>query len=94
MSSFALVLILVLLLTLLGSLALLFVTVKYYWGERGAPPARGEARRLQKEAELKLRAAQIEYLKTHPREERSPSFLDNSKRSSRPVAGSRPLEKH
>lgn len=81
------VIVLVLLLTLLGSLALLFVTVKYYWGERGAPPARGEARRLQKQEELRLRAAQIEYLRAHPREERSPSFLDNRKRASqRPAA--------
>jgi hypothetical protein len=94
MSSFALVLVLVLLLTLLGSLSLLFVTVKYYWGERGTPPVRGEERRRQKQAELKLRAAQIEYLKAHPREERSPSFLDNSKRSSRPAASVRPIEKH
>jgi hypothetical protein len=82
MSSFAWVIVLVLLLTLLGSGALLFVTVKYYWGERGRPPARGVERRRQKEEELRLRAAQIEYLKAHPREERSPSFLDNRKRAS------------
>jgi hypothetical protein len=77
MSSFAWVIVLVLLLTLLGSGALLFVTVKYYWGERGRPPARGVERRRQKEDELRL-----EYMKAHPREERSPSFLDNRKRAS------------
>ena len=74
--------VLVLLLTLLGSLTLLFVTVKYYWGERGAPPVRGEARKRQKQEELRLRAAQIEYVKAHPREERSPNFLDNRKQVS------------
>ncbi|MEP7212757.1 MAG: hypothetical protein ABI791_06765 [Acidobacteriota bacterium] len=84
MSNTAWLIILVLSLTLLGSLTLLFITVKYYWGERGGPPVRGEERRRQKEEELRLRAAQIEYLKTHPREERSPSFLDNRKIASAP----------
>jgi hypothetical protein len=84
MSNTVWVLLLVLLLTLLGSLTLLFITVKYYWGERGTPPVRGAERRRQKEDELRLRAAQIEYLKAHPREERSPNFLDNRKIASTP----------
>ena len=70
---------LVVLLTLLGSGALLFVTLKYYWGERGAPPATGEERKRQKEEELKLRAAQIEYARTHPVKPRKPDFWDNRK---------------
>jgi hypothetical protein len=89
MSSFAWMLILVLLLTLLGSGALLFITLRYYWGERGTPPARGAARRRQREEELRMRAAQIEYLQAHPREERSPNFLDNTKRSSKLPGGAR-----
>jgi hypothetical protein len=80
MSPTTLILLLVLLLTVLGSAVLLFITVKYYWGERGAPPATGDARREQKEAELRLREKQIEYSETHPRETRSPDFLDNRKR--------------
>lgn len=67
------------LLTLLGSLALLFVTVKFYWGERGAPPLRGEERRRQKEQELSMRARQIEFSQMHPRETRKPDFFDNTK---------------
>ena len=81
MSPTTLIVLIVLLLTVLGSAVLLFLTVKYYWGERGSPPATGEARRKQKEAELRLREKQIEYSESHPRETRSPNFLDNRKRS-------------
>lgn len=80
MSSLAWVIILVLLLTVLGSLTLLFITVKYYWGERGTPPLSGAARMAQREEELRLRAKQIEELKKQPRKPRSESFLDNTKR--------------
>lgn len=68
-----------LVLTGLGTLVLLLITVKYYWGERGTPPLTGEERRRQKEEELRLRAKQIEYSKTHRWETRSPDFFDNSK---------------
>lgn len=71
--------VLVLVLTVLGSLTLGFITVRYYWGDRGKPPLTGEERRLQKEEELRLRAAQIEYIEQHPREPRSLDFLDNRK---------------
>ena len=71
---------LVLLLTLLGSGVLLFITVRYYWGERGAPPATGEARKRLKEEELRLRQKQIEYVESHPRIARSLRFFDNRKR--------------
>jgi hypothetical protein len=81
MSSFTLVLILVLLRTVLGSATLLVITVKYYWGERGAPPHTGDIRRRQKEAELRMRAKQIEYSETHRREPRRSDFFDNRKRS-------------
>lgn len=80
MSSFAWLIVLVGLLTLVGSLTLVFITVRYYWGERGTPPLVGEERRRQREEELRLRARQIEHSARHPRETRSESFLDNRKR--------------
>jgi uncharacterized protein YlxW (UPF0749 family) len=79
MSSFAWMIILVLMLTAVGSLALVFTTVKYYWGERGAPPVIGEEKKRLKEEELKLRAKQIEYAKQNPIATRKSSFWDNSK---------------
>lgn len=79
MSSLAWLVFLVALLTVLGSATLLFITMKYYWGERGTPPLTGEQRRRQKEEELKLRAHQFELTESHPRKERSPDFLDNTK---------------
>lgn len=81
MSSFAWMIFIVLILTLVGTLTLVFITVKYYWGDRGAPPATGKERRKQKERELHLRAKQIEHSKRHPRNARNPSFWDNQKRS-------------
>jgi hypothetical protein len=83
MSSFAWIIVIVFLLTLLGSGTLLFITVRYYWGERGRPPLTGEERRRQKEEEMRLRAAQIEYSKKNPWKTRSDSFWDNRKASSR-----------
>lgn len=71
--------VIVLALTALGTLALGIFTLKYYWGERGKPPATGEERRRLKEEELRLRAKQIEYSKKHPRKPRNPSFWDNKK---------------
>ncbi|CAN5140341.1 hypothetical protein BH20ACI1_BH20ACI1_08190 [soil metagenome] len=68
-------------LTLFGSLALLLVTSKYYWGARGTPPLTGEHKRLQKEEELRLRAKQIEHSRKNPRKTRSSSFWDNRKNS-------------
>jgi hypothetical protein len=83
MSNFAWIVTLTLILTALGTLVLLFITVKYYWGERGTPPATGEQRRKQKEEELKLRAKQIEHSKKTRWEPRSPDFLDNRKSSAK-----------
>src|SRR6476659_4635845 len=80
MSSLAWLIILVVLLTIAGSLTLVFITVRYYWGERGTPPLVGAERRRQREEELRLRAQQIEHSARHPRETRSESFLDNRKR--------------
>ena len=71
--------ILTLILTVLGTLVLLLITLKYYWGERGTPPATGEARRRQREEELKLRAKQIEHSRTTRWETRRPDFFDNRK---------------
>ena len=79
MSAYAWVIIIVLILTLLGTSALLLFTLKYYWGERGKPPLTGDARKRQKEEELKLRTMQIEYSRNHPRKTRSESLLDNRK---------------
>ncbi|MEQ1604655.1 MAG: hypothetical protein ABL999_07275 [Pyrinomonadaceae bacterium] len=81
MSSFVWIFVLVLTLTVLGSSALLFVTVKYYWGDRGKPPLTGEERRAQYEKELEMRAKQLEYSRTHPPKPRSLSFFDNTKQS-------------
>lgn len=83
MSGFAWIFIIVLTLTLLGTGALLLFTLKYYWGERGKPPLKGEERKRQKEEELKLRAAQIEHSKKNPWKTRSPKFWDNRKSSSK-----------
>ncbi|HEX8734493.1 MAG TPA: hypothetical protein VF721_04170 [Pyrinomonadaceae bacterium] len=79
MSSFAWIIIIVLALTLVGSLTLGFITVKYYWGERGKPPLTGEERRRQKEEELQRRAKQLEYAKQNPIATRKSDFWDNSK---------------
>lgn len=81
MSNFALMILLVLILTALGTAVLAFITVKYYWGERGAPPLTGEARRQKRAEELAQRARQIELSKKNPRKTRSSSFLDNRKSS-------------
>ncbi|HEX9960045.1 MAG TPA: hypothetical protein VGB00_03885 [Pyrinomonadaceae bacterium] len=66
-------------LTVLGTLTLGFITVKYYWGERGTPPLKGEERRRQREEELRLRARQFEYAKQNPIATRKTDFWDNSK---------------
>jgi hypothetical protein len=52
MSNYALMILIVLALTILGTLTLAFITVKYYWGERGTPPlTAAERRRLREERE-------------------------------------------
>ena len=79
MSSFGWIIIVVLLLTLLGSGTLAWITLRYYWGERGAPPLTGEERRRQREEELKLRAKQIELAEKNPIKTRKPDFWDNTK---------------
>ena len=79
MSNVAMIALIVLALTLLGTLALAFVTIKYYWGQRGTPPLTGEERRKQKEEELRLRAKQIEHAASHPTKPRKADFWDNSK---------------
>lgn len=79
MSGFAGVIFIVLLLTLIGSGALLFITLRYYWGERGKPPLTGEERRRQHETELKLRARQIENARQNPPRPRNPDFWNNRK---------------
>ncbi|MFN6963065.1 MAG: hypothetical protein ACK4S4_04790 [Pyrinomonadaceae bacterium] len=79
MSSLAWLITLVILLTIIGSATLIFITVKYYWGDRGTPPLTGEARRQKREEELRLRAEQIEKLRNSPIPTRKPDFWDNSK---------------
>jgi hypothetical protein len=74
---------LTLILTALGTLVLLVITLKYYWGERGTPPATGEQRRRQKEEELKLRANQIAHSRNTRWETRSADFFDNRKSSAK-----------
>lgn len=79
MSNFAWMILLVLLLTGLGTATLVFITVKYYWGERGTPPPTGAERRRQRGVELTLRAKQIEHAKQNPTASRRPEFWDNRK---------------
>ena len=79
MSGMGLFYALILVLTVVGSGTLLFITVKYYWGERGTPPLSGAARKLQREQEMKLWTKQIEFARAHPRKLRKPDFWDNSK---------------
>ena len=79
MSSVTWIFLLVTALTLLGSGALLVVTVKYYRADRGTPPATGEERRRQKEEELARRAMQIEHARSNPVKPRNPDFWDNRK---------------
>lgn len=83
MSDFAWVIVLVLILTVLGSAVLFFITVKYYWGVRGAPPPTREARRKLREEELQLRARQIELAERNKWETRSADFFDNTKGSAK-----------
>jgi hypothetical protein len=50
MRNYFLMILIVLALTVLGVLTLVFITVKYYWGERGTPPlSAAERRRLREE---------------------------------------------
>ena len=79
MSGYIGILIIVGTLTALGAGTLLFITLKYYWGERGTPPLKREQRRQAREEELRLRAKQIEYSKNNPIPTRKGSFWDNSK---------------
>jgi len=73
MSSFTWLILLVILLTVLGSATLIFITVKYYWGERGTPPLTGEAKRKKLEEELRLRSKQIEWAKKNKWPTRPPN---------------------
>lgn len=74
---------LVFVLTLVGAGTLAFITVKYYWGERGRPPLTGAEKRRQREEELRMRAKQIERARQNPIVPRKPDFFDNSKAASR-----------
>ena len=80
MTEFAGIVFLVILLTIVGSAALIFITVKFYWGDRGTPPLTGDAKREQRANELKIRAKQIERSQKNPRKPRSQDFWDNRKR--------------
>jgi hypothetical protein len=79
MSSFAWMIVLVSILTLVGTATLILITVKYYWGARGTPPLTGAEYQRQKEKELRLRAMQFEAAAKNPRATRKSSFWDNSK---------------
>jgi hypothetical protein len=68
-------------LALLGSLALVLVTIKYYWAGRGKPPATGAERRRQRAEELRIRATQIERARSRSVLPRKSSFWDNTKSS-------------
>jgi len=52
--------VLVSILTLVGTAALVRITVKYYWGAIGTPPLTGAEYSRQKQEELRSRAKQFE----------------------------------
>lgn len=79
MSGFTGMILVGLILALLGASLLIFIVLKYYWGERGKPLPLGEEKRRKREEELRLRAKQIEYAKANPRATRKPDFWDNTK---------------
>ena len=81
MSNWTLILLIVLTLTALGTLTLVFITVKFYWGARGTPPLVGDARKIQKQEELRQRAAQIEHSKKNPIKKYSRTFWDKDNNS-------------
>ncbi len=83
MSNLAQIIVIVLVLTALGSGTLLFITLKYYWGERGTPPPTGEERKRLQEEEVRLRAKQLEYSQRNKWETRSDNFFDNTKGSAK-----------
>ena len=80
MSSFSWMIVITLILTAVGTLVLLLVTLKFYWGERGTPPLTGEEKKKAREDELQRRAKQIEHSQTHRWETRSADFFDNQKK--------------
>ncbi len=50
MNNYVLMILIVLALTVLGTATLGFITIKYYWGERGTPPlSAAERKRLREE---------------------------------------------
>lgn len=52
MSNYIWMILIVLSLTILGILTLGFITIRYYWGERGMPPpSAAERRRMREEGE-------------------------------------------
>ena len=79
MTSLFWIIVIILLATVVGLLALILPIYAFYWGERGKPlPTREERKRLREE-ELKLRAKQIEYSKNNPIAPRNQSFWNNRK---------------
>ncbi|MBX3244929.1 MAG: hypothetical protein KF685_10770 [Acidobacteria bacterium] len=80
MSSLVWMILLVLLLTVLGSAVLLFITTRFYWGDRGKPLPDREIRKQKREEELRMREKQIEHAKNNPVTSRSESFWDNTKK--------------
>ncbi len=83
MSNYLWIFVLVLILTVLGSGILFFITSRYYWGVRGTPPPTREERKRLREEELQMRAKQIEYAEQNKWETRSDTFFDNTKTSPR-----------
>lgn len=53
MHNYLLMFLIVLALTALGVSTLLFITVKYYWGERGTPPLSAAERKLLREEKMR-----------------------------------------
>lgn len=54
MNNYLSMILIVLALTVLGVLTLLFITVKYYWGERGTPPLSAAERKRLREEQMRV----------------------------------------
>lgn len=69
------------LLILMALVFVVYITVvrAFYWWGRGTPPPTGDEKRKLREAELQLRAKQIEHSKKNPIATRSGSFWNNRK---------------
>ena len=68
MHNYLSMILIVLALTVLGVLTLLFITVKYYWGERGTPPLSAAERKRLREDKMRRGQEQQSHLEEQRKE--------------------------